>query len=262
MAYDALRLLGFEPAAKVCLQSVIEEECTGNGALACLVHGYHADAAIIPEPLPTSWSGSSGVMWVDARGVGRAGARQLAHTGTNAIDCRAQPVRRAEASSSASGTRRPAGIGCGAGTSTRSTSTSAAWKAASGPRRCATTCRADMRLWFYPGHEHRAGARRRSRPRLAEAHARPPAARQACRTTSCTAGSRPKAACSTRPSRWSPTLAQCHRDVVGPRGGLRGQHRHHRRALLQPVRHRSRPPATGRAGAASTASTSGCRSTA
>jgi acetylornithine deacetylase len=30
--------------------SVVEEECTGNGALACLQRGYRADAAIIPEP--------------------------------------------------------------------------------------------------------------------------------------------------------------------------------------------------------------------
>jgi acetylornithine deacetylase len=36
-AFRALQALGLEPAAPVYLQSVIEEECTGNGALACLV---------------------------------------------------------------------------------------------------------------------------------------------------------------------------------------------------------------------------------
>ena len=48
MAMRSLRRMGYEPAAPVTLQSVIEEECTGNGALACLVEGYTADAAIIP----------------------------------------------------------------------------------------------------------------------------------------------------------------------------------------------------------------------
>ena len=42
MAFQALQRLGYEPAAPVFLQSVVEEECTGNGALACLVRGLHA----------------------------------------------------------------------------------------------------------------------------------------------------------------------------------------------------------------------------
>ena len=29
------------------LQSVVEEECTGNGALACVLAGHTADAAIL-----------------------------------------------------------------------------------------------------------------------------------------------------------------------------------------------------------------------
>jgi len=49
-AFDALDRLGLRPAAPVYLQSVVEEECTGNGALACLQRGYRADAALIPEP--------------------------------------------------------------------------------------------------------------------------------------------------------------------------------------------------------------------
>ncbi|TIU33345.1 MAG: M20/M25/M40 family metallo-hydrolase, partial [Mesorhizobium sp.] len=39
-ALTALRSLGYQPAANVYLQSVVEEECTGNGALACLQRGY------------------------------------------------------------------------------------------------------------------------------------------------------------------------------------------------------------------------------
>jgi acetylornithine deacetylase len=41
-ALDALRAIGLQPAAPVYLQSVVEEECTGNGALACLHRGYRA----------------------------------------------------------------------------------------------------------------------------------------------------------------------------------------------------------------------------
>lgn len=72
MAFKALRNLGYEPAAPVYLQSVIEEECTGNGALACLVAGYTADAALIPEPSGECVQTSQmGVMWlaIDVYGV-------------------------------------------------------------------------------------------------------------------------------------------------------------------------------------------------
>ena len=48
---DALARVGFQPAAPVYVQSVTEEECTGNGALSALVRGYQADAAIIREPV-------------------------------------------------------------------------------------------------------------------------------------------------------------------------------------------------------------------
>jgi len=49
-ALDAIARLGLAPAADVYVQSVIEEECTGNGALACLARGYRAEAALITEP--------------------------------------------------------------------------------------------------------------------------------------------------------------------------------------------------------------------
>jgi hypothetical protein len=39
-ALKALQRLGLQPAADLYLLSVIEEECTGNGALACLARGY------------------------------------------------------------------------------------------------------------------------------------------------------------------------------------------------------------------------------
>ena len=44
MAVAALRRVGVEPAGRLTLQSVVEEECGGNGALACVAAGYTADA--------------------------------------------------------------------------------------------------------------------------------------------------------------------------------------------------------------------------
>jgi len=64
-ALDALRDAGYQPAADVFFQSVIEEECTGNGALACLQRGYRADAALIPEPFNELLVTSQiGVIWL------------------------------------------------------------------------------------------------------------------------------------------------------------------------------------------------------
>lgn len=63
-AVRALREAGVELAGDVTLQSVIEEECTGNGALATLARGMRADAAIIPEPFgQTALVAQVGVMW-------------------------------------------------------------------------------------------------------------------------------------------------------------------------------------------------------
>ncbi|MFD2704547.1 ArgE/DapE family deacylase [Salibacterium lacus] len=49
-AYKALQAAGCEPASDFMIQCVVDEERTGNGALAALEEGYTADAALIPEP--------------------------------------------------------------------------------------------------------------------------------------------------------------------------------------------------------------------
>ena len=70
-AFDALKSAGIQPAATVYFQSVTEEECTGNGALACLVKGYHADAVVITEPTSNELvRANCGVLWfrVEVRG--------------------------------------------------------------------------------------------------------------------------------------------------------------------------------------------------
>ena len=63
-AFDAVRRAGFRPKGDVYLQSVVEEECTGNGALACLARGYRADCAFIPEPFePRLMRAEIGPVW-------------------------------------------------------------------------------------------------------------------------------------------------------------------------------------------------------
>ncbi len=86
-ALDALGRAGYRPAADVFVQSVVEEECTGNGALACLARGYRAEAAIIPEPFDDALlTAQLGVMWfqVDVRGTPVHAATATA--GANAIE--------------------------------------------------------------------------------------------------------------------------------------------------------------------------------
>jgi acetylornithine deacetylase len=86
-AWRALAALGLQPAAPVYLQSVVEEECTGNGALACLQRGYTADAAVIPEPFDHSILGAQvGVMWLSVEVFGKPAHVLNAAQGINAIE--------------------------------------------------------------------------------------------------------------------------------------------------------------------------------
>ncbi len=86
-ALDALARIGLQPAATIYLESVVEEETTGNGALMTHLRGYRAEAAMIPEPgQETLTRANLGVLWfqVDVRG-------QPVHVanmgeGSNAID--------------------------------------------------------------------------------------------------------------------------------------------------------------------------------
>jgi len=88
-AMDALKKCGFAPAADVFLQSVVEEECTGNGALACLARGYRADAAFIPEPLqPKLMRAQVGPVWfkVTVGGDPQHASADFSGAGANAIE--------------------------------------------------------------------------------------------------------------------------------------------------------------------------------
>jgi len=86
-ALDALARLGLAPAAEVTVQSVIEEECTGNGALACLQRGYRAEAALITEPsAETLGAAQVGVMWFQVKVRGKPAHVAVAGSGANAIE--------------------------------------------------------------------------------------------------------------------------------------------------------------------------------
>ncbi|MEM7225424.1 MAG: ArgE/DapE family deacylase [Pseudomonadota bacterium] len=86
-ALDALRRLGCQPAATVYIQSVTEEECTGNGALSCLARGYRADAALIPEPEDDMLVRANvGVIWFRVHVRGSPVHVRDAGAGANAIE--------------------------------------------------------------------------------------------------------------------------------------------------------------------------------
>ena len=86
-AIEALKRCGYAPAADVHIQSVIEEECTGNGALACLQRGYRADAALIPEPWNNQLGRAQvGVLWIQVHVLGKPVHVREAGRGANAIE--------------------------------------------------------------------------------------------------------------------------------------------------------------------------------
>lgn len=85
-ALDALRATGLLPGSDVYVQTVTEEESTGNGALSTLARGYRADACLIPEPTGGSiLRGTIGVMWFRLRIRGKPVHVSQSETGTNAI---------------------------------------------------------------------------------------------------------------------------------------------------------------------------------
>ena len=86
-AFDAVRAAGLEPAGRIHFQSVVEEECTGNGSLSALMRGYRADAVIIPEPEEDMLVRANvGVIWFKVRVTGSPTHPREMGTGFNAID--------------------------------------------------------------------------------------------------------------------------------------------------------------------------------
>jgi acetylornithine deacetylase len=86
-AVRALREVGVALNADVHLQSVVEEECTGNGALQCLIDGMHADACVLAEPHPDHLTiAQVGVLWFHVEVAGEPVHAAYAPTGHNAIE--------------------------------------------------------------------------------------------------------------------------------------------------------------------------------
>jgi len=86
-ALHAVNKAGFGLCAPVTLEGVIEEECTGNGALACVQAGYDADAVLIPEPTgPTILTSQVGVLWFKVFLQGSPAHMADAISGENSIE--------------------------------------------------------------------------------------------------------------------------------------------------------------------------------
>jgi acetylornithine deacetylase len=86
-ALDALARLGLQPASAVTILSVVEEESTGNGALAAHLRGYRAQAVLIPEPEDEALvRANTGVVWFTVEVRGRPVHVREMGAGANAID--------------------------------------------------------------------------------------------------------------------------------------------------------------------------------
>ena len=172
LAFRALQRLGYEPAAPVYLQSVVEEECTGNGALACLVEGYTADAALIPEPGGDVMTGQMGVMWLTIDVYGLPVHAAYAHTGVAAIafaNHLVDDLRELERAWNQPAARHPLFCNHEHPINFNLGRISGGEWTSSVP----THCRVDLRLGFYPGVKP-AQVREQVEARLKAAHAAHP----------------------------------------------------------------------------------------
>ncbi len=67
--------------------AVVEEECSGNGALVAAMQGAIAPEVVVLEPTNLDLLiGGVGVLWIEVTVIARSGHAESAHQGTNAID--------------------------------------------------------------------------------------------------------------------------------------------------------------------------------
>jgi acetylornithine deacetylase len=86
-ALKALQRLGLQPAAKLAINTVLEEENTGNGTLACLSQVRDFDTVIIPEPFDeTLMAAQVGVLWCQFELTGKPAHAAYATSGVNPIE--------------------------------------------------------------------------------------------------------------------------------------------------------------------------------
>jgi acetylornithine deacetylase len=86
-AVHAVEKTGFGFKAPVTIEAVIEEECGGNGALACVAAGHDAEAVLIPEPFGLAiLTAQLGVLWFKVSLTGVPRHVDEAQAGVNAIE--------------------------------------------------------------------------------------------------------------------------------------------------------------------------------
>ena len=86
-AVHAVQKAGLDIDFPLTIQAVVEEECTGNGTLACLHQGYQGDFVLIPEPFgPTIYSAQVGVLWFKVSLYGKPAHVLDTGAGFNAIE--------------------------------------------------------------------------------------------------------------------------------------------------------------------------------
>ncbi len=114
MAVEALRRAGLQPAAELQMAAVIEEECTGNGALAVTQALPRPDAVVIPEPgpgFPALYVAEVGVVWAWITITGKPAHVREMQAGVNAIEAAyvlMERFRAYEAAMNAGEVRHPA----------------------------------------------------------------------------------------------------------------------------------------------------------
>lgn len=92
-AVHAVQRAGLRIRSPLSIQAVVEEECSGNGALAMLHAGHNGDFVLIPEPFgPTLLGGQIGVIWLTVRIDGRPAHVLDTSAGLNAIEALNAPM--------------------------------------------------------------------------------------------------------------------------------------------------------------------------
>jgi acetylornithine deacetylase len=152
-ALEAVEASGMELAGDVVLQTVIDEECSGNGTLAVLAEGWRGDAAVVPEPMGmTLVSAHPGVLWCRIEVRGRGAHAQSASAAINPIDkayLLVGALRQLEAEWNRPGRRHPALAGLDHPINFNlGTLHSGDW-----PSTSPELCVVEMRLAFQPGED-------------------------------------------------------------------------------------------------------------
>jgi acetylornithine deacetylase len=86
-ALKAVQAAGVGLRGDVLVETVLDEECGGNGTLALLDQGYRAEAAVIPEPSGLGVTRAHvGVLWCRIRVRGHAAHAGSASRAVNAVE--------------------------------------------------------------------------------------------------------------------------------------------------------------------------------